>query len=146
MGPKKTVLTYYATTCSYGLFTGSAFLYWILFFICIISFILLKEFPTQNFSIKNWYTFSNKEVGRFGSFELRTYLLKLLCYYNALLAKLSLIIHDWIKWHCSSSFISRNAISSKNKFHLEFWIFKNCLNSLFFKLRKILKIIQTNVL
>ena len=35
----------------------------------LYHFILLKEFPTQNLSIKNWYTFSNKEVGRFGSFE-----------------------------------------------------------------------------
>lgn len=85
------------------------------FFICIISFVLLKEFPTQNVSIKARFTFSSyQEVGRFGNFESISSEITLLLH-GAFLAKSSLIIYDTIKWHCMSSFISRKAINSKNK-------------------------------
>ena len=67
------------------------------FFNCIISFVLLKEFPTQNVSIKARFTFSSyQEVGRFGNFEsISSEITSLL--HGVFLAKSSLIIYDTIK-------------------------------------------------
>lgn len=118
MGPKKTVLTYYATTFSYRLFTDSSFSCWILFLHLYHVFYFVKRVSDTKLDL-------HQDLRHDLHFRLITKLEDLETWgvsseitsllHSAFLAKSSLIILDKIKWHCSFSLISRNAISSKNR-------------------------------
>ena len=85
MVPMKTVLTYYATTFSYRLFTGSSFSCWILFLHLYHVFYFVKRVSDTKLDLhqdlrQDLHFLSNNGVGRFG--KLRACPLKLLRYYT----------------------------------------------------------------